>query len=81
METQRTGWTKTMKAHHLTLRHADKVMAEIKAGRVSVYAAADNKISMYSLAESFDIDSSFPDSLVEQSIIVLVPERIRASLN
>ena len=55
METQRTGWTKTMKAHHLTLRHADKVMAEIKAGRVSVYAAADNKISMYSLAESFDI--------------------------
>ena len=81
METQRTGWTKTIKAHHETLRHADKVMADIKTGKVSVYAAADNNISRYSLAEAFNIEPSTPDSLVNQTLIVYIPQRIAASLN
>ena len=79
--TQHVGWTKTMKAKAETRRHASNLLNEIGAGKLSVYAAADNKISMYSLAEAFDIDPSFPDSLKEQSILVLVPERIRALNN
>ena len=81
METQRTGWTKTIKAHHETLRHADKVLADIKAGNISVYAAAENGISRYSLAEAFNIQPSTPDSLVEQTLIAYIPQRIKASLN
>ena len=78
--TQHVGWTKTMKAKAETRRHASNLLNEIRTGKLSVYAAADNNISRYSLAEAFNLDGK-PDSLVEQSIIVLVPERIRASLN
>ena len=80
METQRTGWTKTMKAHHFTLFYADKVMADIKAGRISVDAAVSSNTSRYALAEAFNL-SGKPDSLVEQGLICLIPERIRASQN
>ena len=80
METQHVGWTKTIKAHHLTLHHADKVMENIKLGKISVYAAADNNVSRYSLAEAFNLNGK-PESLIEQTLICLIPERIRASLN
>ena len=78
--TQSVSWLNTMKAHHLTLFHADTVMAEIKRGNISVYAAVDNGISRYSLAEAFNLEGK-PDSLTAQTLICLIPERIRASLN
>ena len=81
METQHVGWTKTIKAHHETLRHADKVMADIKVGKLSVYAAADSHLARYSLAEAFNIAPSTPESLTAQTLICVIPERIRASLN
>ena len=80
MQTQNVGWTKTIKAHHETLRHADNVMAEIKVGKLSVYAAAANNVSRYALAEAFMLDGK-PESLIEQTLICIIPERIRASLN
>ena len=80
MQTQNVGWTKTIKAHHETLRHADKVMADIKVGKLSVYAAADDNVSRYSLSEAFNLNGK-PESLTVQTLICLIPERIRASQN
>ena len=78
---QHVGWTKTMRAKAETRRYASNLLNDIRAGKTSIDLAASNPTSRYALQEAFDIDPSFPDSLVEQSIVVLVPERIRASLN
>ena len=77
---QHVNWLKTSKAHLETLRYADNVMGDIKTGKLSVYAAASNNVSRYALAEAFNLNGK-PESLIEQSIIVLVPERMRASRN
>lgn len=79
--TQHVGWTKTMRAKAETRRYASNLISDIRAGKQNLGTCASNPTSRYALQEAFDIDSSFPDSLVEQSIIVLVPERIKASLN
>lgn len=79
--TQHVGWTKTMKAKAETRRHASNLLLDIRAGKLSVYAAAEGKISRYSLAEAFDIQPNTPESLTEQTLICLIPERVRASLN
>ena len=79
--TQHVGWTKTMKAKEITRLYAQDLLSEIRMGKQNLGTCVSNPTSRYALQEAFDIDSSFPDSLVEQSIIVLVPERIKASLN
>ena len=81
MQTQHVGWTKTMKAKELTRLYAQNLLNDIRAGKQNLGTCASNPTSRYALQEAFDIDPSFPDSLVEQSIIVLVPERIKSSLN
>ena len=78
--TQHVNWLKTSKAHLETLRYADNVMADIKRGKVSVYAAAANNVSRYALAEAFNLTSK-PESLIEQTLICIIPERLRASTN
>ena len=81
MQTQHVGWTKTMKAKEYTRLYAQDLLSDIRVGKRNLANVASNPTSRYALQEAFDNDSSFPDSLVEQSIIVLVPERIKASLN
>ena len=78
--TQSVSWLKTMKAHLLTLHHADRVMEDIKFGKTSVYAAVDDNVSRYSLAEAFNLQGK-PESLTAQTLVCLIPERIRASQN
>ena len=81
MQTQHVGWTKTMKAKELTRLYAQDLLSDIRVGIRNLGTCASNPTSRYALQEAFDIDRSFPDSLVEASILVLVPERIKSSLN
>ena len=78
--TQHVNWLKTSKAHLLTLHHADRVMEDIKFGKTSVYAAVDDNVSRYSLAEAFNLQGK-PESLIEATLICVIPERLRASTN
>lgn len=78
---QPMGWTMTQKATSEAIRYAENILMDIRAGRQSVDVVASNRASRYALAIAFDIDPSTPESLVEQYLIVHIPERIRASLN
>ena len=79
--TQPMGWTTTLKATNEAIRYSEILLMDIRAGRQSVDLVASNRASRYALSIAFDIDPSTPESLVEQSLIVHIPQKIIAMNN
>ena len=78
---QYANWILTQKQTSEAIRYAETMLVDIRGGRRSVYAVASNRASRYALAIAFDIDTSTPESLVEQNLIVHIPQKIIAMNN
>ena len=81
MQTQNVGWTTTLKETNAAIRYAENTLIDIRAGRQSLDVVCSNRASRYALAIAFDIDTSTPESLVEQNLIVHIPQKIIAMNN
>lgn len=82
MQTQyTTGWTRTLASENCALRYAESLIQNIKVGKISVADVVARPICRYALSEAFNIDRSYPETLIEQSLLVIIPQHIKSSLN